>query len=114
LKMKHLIATSACLAFLATTALAQTIPQPPAIGVIAPNAGGQQADIRGTVKAFKMTPVGDLEGIILTDGTEVHLPPHLSSQLAAPAATRRGATSTASRSAAIAAALTSRPTRTPA
>ena len=81
--MKHLIATSACLALLATTALAQTIPQPPAIGVIAPNAGGQQADIRGTVKAFKMTPVGDLEGIILTDGTEVHVPPHLSSQLAA-------------------------------
>jgi hypothetical protein len=27
--------------------------------------------------------VGDLEGMILTDGTEVHVPPHLSTQLAA-------------------------------
>ena len=81
--MRQLIVPSACLALLATTALAQTPPPPPAIGVAAPAASGQQADIQGTVKAFKMTPVGDLEGMILTDGTEVHVPPHLSSQLAA-------------------------------
>jgi hypothetical protein len=81
--MRHLIVPSACLALLATTALAQTPPPPPAIGVTAPTAWGQQADIQGIVKAFKMTPVGDLEGTILTDGTEVHVPPHLSSQLAA-------------------------------
>jgi hypothetical protein len=81
--MRHLIVPSACLALLATTALAQTSPPPPAIGVTAPTASGQQADIQGIVKAFKMTPVGDLEGMILTDGTEVHVPPHLSLQLAA-------------------------------
>jgi hypothetical protein len=83
LNMRHLIVPSACLALLATSALAQTPSPPPAIGVTAPTTWGQQADIQGIVKAFKMTPVGDLEGMILTDGTEVHVPPHLSSQLAA-------------------------------
>ena len=78
--MRHLILSSACLALLATTALAQNRPLPPAI---AATAVWGQADIQGTVKAFKMTPVGDLERMILTDGTEVHVPPHLSSQLAA-------------------------------
>lgn len=78
--MRKLIIPSACLAVLATTAFAQA---PPPAGMAAQGVWGQQADIRGTVKAFKMTPVGDLEGMILTDGTEVHVPPHLSSQLAA-------------------------------
>jgi hypothetical protein len=67
--MKQLILLSACLALLATTALAQNPPLPPAIAATA--AWAQQADIQGTVKAFKMTPVGDLEGVILTDGTEI-------------------------------------------
>jgi len=81
--MRKLIVPSTCLALLATTALAQTPPPPPAVGVAAQAAWGRQADIQGIVRAFKMTPVGDLEGMILTDGTEVHVPPHLSSQLAA-------------------------------
>jgi hypothetical protein len=80
--MRKLIVPSTCFALLTTTALAQAPPPPPAIGVAAPAASGQQADIQGTVKAFTMTPVGDLEGMILTDGTEVHVPPHLSTQLA--------------------------------
>jgi hypothetical protein len=71
----RLILSSACLALFATTALAQNPPLPPAIAATA--VWGQQADIQGTVKAFKMTPVGDLEGMILTDGTEVHVPPQL-------------------------------------
>src|SRR4051794_2879614 len=75
--MRRLIVASACVALLATTALAQ-MPPPPA-----PTSYGQQADIQGIVKAFTMTPVGDLEGMILTDGTEIHVPPHLSMQLAA-------------------------------
>jgi hypothetical protein len=37
----------------------------------------------GTVRTFTLTPVGDIEGIILTDGTEVHVPPHLTAQVAA-------------------------------
>jgi hypothetical protein len=86
--MRKLIIPSACLALLATSALAQTPPPMPPAGLAAPAAWGQQADIQGTVKAFAMTPVGDLEGMILTDGTEIHVPPHLSTQLAA--AVRQG------------------------
>jgi hypothetical protein len=33
--------------------------------------------------AFTLTPRGDLDGFVLADGTDVHLPPHLSTQLAA-------------------------------
>jgi hypothetical protein len=78
--MRKLIIPSACLVLLATTALAQMPPPPPPAR---PVAWEQQADIQGTVKAFTMTPVGDLEGMILADGTEIHVPPHLSTQLAA-------------------------------
>ena len=37
----------------------------------------------GTVRFFTLTPRGDVDGFVLADGTEVHLPPHLSAQLAA-------------------------------
>jgi hypothetical protein len=35
------------------------------------------------VRRFTLTPRGDLDGFLLADGTEVHMPPHLSTQLAA-------------------------------
>jgi hypothetical protein len=78
--MRRLIIPGCCLALLATTALAQMPPPPPPGG---PAALGQQVDLQGKVKAFTMTPVGDLEGMVLTDGNEIHVPPHLSAQLAA-------------------------------
>jgi hypothetical protein len=37
--------------------------------------------IKGTVARYTLTPRGDVDGMILTDGTEVHFPPHLSTQL---------------------------------
>jgi hypothetical protein len=37
----------------------------------------------GTVRHFTLTSSGELDGIILDDGTEVDVPPHLSAQLAA-------------------------------
>lgn len=37
--------------------------------------------IKGQVAAYSLTPRGDVDGLILTDGTEVHLPPHLGAQL---------------------------------
>ncbi len=40
----------------------------------------QLPESRGTVKQYTLTPRGDVDGIILTDGTEVKLPPHLSAQ----------------------------------
>jgi hypothetical protein len=78
--MRRFIIPSACFAVIATTALAQMGPPRPPGGQAAL---GQQVDLQGTVRVFTMTPVGDLEGMVLTDGTEVHVPPHLSVQLAA-------------------------------
>ncbi len=37
---------------------------------------------RGQVQQFTLTPRGDIDGLILTDGTEVKTPPHLSTQIA--------------------------------
>ncbi|MFL5289128.1 MAG: hypothetical protein ACJ8AW_51300 [Rhodopila sp.] len=36
---------------------------------------------RGKVAAYSLTPRGEVDGLILADGTEVHLPPHLSTAL---------------------------------
>jgi hypothetical protein len=71
-------------------ALAQAPAPPPAPPAVAPPpappAGSyysnQLPETRGTVQRFTLTPIGELDGVILTDGTEVHLPPHLTTQLA--------------------------------
>src|SRR5216683_105562 len=66
-------------------ALAQNPPQPPVGQALAPTVG--QAPLydpqqlpaqRGQVQQFTLTPRGDIDGLILTDGTEVKTPPHLS------------------------------------
>jgi hypothetical protein len=41
----------------------------------------QLPETRGTVKQYTLTPRGDVDGFILNDGTEVELPPHLTSQI---------------------------------
>jgi len=41
----------------------------------------QLPETRGTVKQYTLSPRGDVDGLILNDGTEVKLPPHLSSQV---------------------------------
>jgi hypothetical protein len=41
----------------------------------------QLPETRGTVKQYTLTPRGDVDGLILTDGTEVKLPPHLTGQV---------------------------------
>src|SRR5882724_3099515 len=41
----------------------------------------QLPETKGTVKQYTLTPRGDVDGLILNDGTEVNLPPHLSSQV---------------------------------
>lgn len=43
----------------------------------------QRATISGTVARFTLTPRGDLDCLILSDKTQVHVLPHLSDQLAA-------------------------------
>lgn len=37
--------------------------------------------IQGKVVEYSLTPRGDVDGLILADGTEVHTPPHLGTQL---------------------------------
>ncbi len=87
-----LIATSAAGALaggvLAQTPPARTAPPPPPVA--APLAPAQPAfdpsqlpETRGTVRYFTLTPRGDVDGFILADGTQVHVPPHLSTQLVA-------------------------------
>src|SRR5262245_38048973 len=37
--------------------------------------------LQGKVARHSLTPRGDVDGLILEDGTEIHLPPHLGAQL---------------------------------
>ena len=37
--------------------------------------------IQGKVAEYSLTPRGDVDGLILADGTEIHLPPYLGTQL---------------------------------
>jgi hypothetical protein len=41
----------------------------------------QLPETKGSVKQFTLTPRGDVDGLILGDGTEVKFPPHLTGQL---------------------------------
>lgn len=41
----------------------------------------QLPETTGKVAQYSLSPRGDVDGLILTDGTEVHLPPHLGTQL---------------------------------
>jgi hypothetical protein len=40
-------------------------------------------ETKGTVDRFLLNPHGDADGLLMTDGTEVHSPPHLSKQVVA-------------------------------
>ena len=41
----------------------------------------QLPETKGTVKQYTLTPRGDVDGLLLNDGTEIKLPPHLSAQI---------------------------------
>lgn len=41
----------------------------------------QLPETKGTVKQYTLSPRGDVDGLILSDGTEIKLPPHLSAQV---------------------------------
>jgi hypothetical protein len=62
--------------------------QPPSSVTPLPRAAGapiydlqQLPATKGTVSRYTLTPRGDVDGLILVDGTEIHFPPHLSTQL---------------------------------
>jgi hypothetical protein len=52
----------------------------------------QMPELHGKVRSYDLTPRGDVDGLILEDGTEVHFPPHLGLQVVA--AVRPGETVT--------------------
>jgi hypothetical protein len=66
---------------------AQPGPIPPGVAPPPRTPGAPIYDLQqlpateGTVSRYTLTPRGDVDGLILTDGTEVHFPPHLSTQL---------------------------------
>ena len=41
----------------------------------------QLPEIRGTISRYTLTPRGEVDGFLLGDGTQVHVAPHLSTQL---------------------------------
>jgi hypothetical protein len=43
----------------------------------------QLSTLNGTVSRFTLTPRGELDGFVLADGTQVRVPPHLTTELAA-------------------------------
>ena len=61
---------------------AQAPPPPPRAFAPPAVAFNPSAETRGTVQRFTLTPIGELDGVILSDGTEIHVPPHLTMQLA--------------------------------
>lgn len=60
-------------------------PAPAAIGPAGPSYASVQASpsITGTVKQYLLTPVGDVEGVELQNGTDVRFPPHMGAALTA-------------------------------
>lgn len=68
-----LLAAGATALLGAGLAVAQTTTYDPA----------QLPETKGVVAQYDLTPRGDVDGVILQDGTEVHMPPHLSTELAA-------------------------------
>jgi hypothetical protein len=64
-------------------ARAQPLPPPATTAVDAPTYDPEQLPaMRGEVRQFTLTGRGEIDGLILSDGTEVKTPPHLSSEIA--------------------------------
>jgi hypothetical protein len=60
------------------------LPPPPLDATTRPvQNGGVTPSVAGVVKQYLLTPVGDVEGLELQDGTDVRFPPHMGPALAA-------------------------------
>ncbi|MBK1657238.1 hypothetical protein E2C05_06650 [Paracraurococcus ruber] len=72
---------AAALAIALPLALAGAQPAaPPAFGAAGFDLA-QLPETRGVIARFTLTPRGEVDGFLLQDGTQVHVPPHLSTQL---------------------------------
>ena len=74
-----LAATAALTLGGAVLVAAQPTPSPPGSAVGFDPA--QLPETRGTIARYTLTPRGEVDGFLLRDGTQVHVPPHLSTQL---------------------------------
>ncbi len=63
------------------TGLAVAQMRPPAALASGNFDPAQLPEFKGKVAQYTLTPRGDVDGLILADGTEVHVPPHLSNAL---------------------------------
>ncbi len=59
-----------------------TPPPPPDATTLPIQNGGVAPSVTGVVKQYLLTPVGDVEGLELQDGTDVRFPPHMGAALA--------------------------------
>jgi hypothetical protein len=86
---KYISVSTLLATLLSTGAMAQAPPPPPAPPPGPPSFGApafdfaQLPETKGVVRQYTLTPRGDLDGFLLADNTDVHVPPHLSAQLAA-------------------------------
>jgi hypothetical protein len=68
--------------FPATSIFAQAPPPPPPGVALPPSYGAAAAPVAtGRIAKFLMNPNGDVDGLLLGDGTQVNFPPHLSAAL---------------------------------
>ena len=72
MKTKHLILIMIARVIAAATSFAQPLPP-------APVGGTEQ--IAGTVRMYLLNPRGEMDGLLLADGTQVKFPPHMSADL---------------------------------
>ena len=81
--LKCALACSPVACMVLVAALAQPAPPPPsAFGQQPVYDPAQLPAYTGRVRQFTLTPRGDIDGLILVDGTEVKTPPHLSTSIA--------------------------------
>jgi hypothetical protein len=74
-------ALSVAVAVAAGAAIAQTPPPPPATPVLPTYDAAQLPAVKGKVAQYTLTPRGDVDGLILDDGTQVQIPPPFSTQI---------------------------------
>jgi len=83
LRLLMIVTTACCVSVVFANAQPASLNGPPPAPAGAPPYDLQQLPAtKGTVSRYTLTPRGDVDGLILADGTEVHFPLHLSTQLA--------------------------------
>lgn len=81
---RHILKILASVVIATMTVMAQPVLSQPPVG--GPRPGEPLAyqaveTIQGMVSQYLMNPNGEVDGLLLTDGTQVHFPPHMSADL---------------------------------